>query len=134
MTAQLEATLKRLEDIFKFNCCFLICCYQFWNLCTKDDNNKVTKQDYVKLNVLIAKYVLPDFEEQQALTAAEVIIHTIYIIIYQYFYHTNEFIQLEWQKDSPTSSGLTYEEFYGFVFEILDIWAKGLQAVEYHIK
>lgn len=97
---------------------------QFWHICERSGDGQISKEEYLKLNTALSKHLLPEYEVHAAQATAEV----------QYIQFKQNLIndlQEEWQKDSHSKPHLTYEQFYAFVFEVIDLWAKGLNAEEY---
>uniref|UniRef100_A0A7S3CXN1 EF-hand domain-containing protein n=1 Tax=Palpitomonas bilix TaxID=652834 RepID=A0A7S3CXN1_9EUKA len=83
--------------------------HKFWSVFDMNVDGEVDKKEYTAMVIRLSKVLIPNLEEEQAVTIAED----------------------EWETDSKGKKALNYEMFHNAVFQLVDHWTTTADVREY---
>jgi hypothetical protein len=81
----------------------------FWEIFDDDDSGSMSHGEYIALNKLLHKALLPDVSEEEAEASA----------------------QTDWAEDSKGEEHMPFEAFFESMFQLADIWCEEICSEEY---
>jgi hypothetical protein len=82
---------------------------KFWNIFDDDDSGALSHDEYITLNKLLHKALLPDVTEEEAKMSAET----------------------DWHEDCNGEETMDFDGFFSSMFQLADIWCEDIDGAEY---